>query len=39
MPTAQEMKPIVIEAVREVIREETMPRLDKLEERKCRKIQ
>ena len=32
MPTAREMKPVIIEAVREVIREEIMPRLDKLEE-------
>ena len=32
MLTAREMKPIIIEAVREVIREEIIPRLDKLEE-------
>ena len=32
MLTAREMKPIIIEDVREVIREEIMPRLDKLEE-------
>ena len=32
MPTTREMKPIIIEDVREVIREAIMPRLAKLEE-------
>ena len=33
MPTAREMKPVIIEAIREVLQEEVCTRLDKLEEK------
>ena len=32
-PTAREMKPVIIEAIREVLQEEVCTRLDKLEEK------